>query len=97
MWPFWRHGFLSWYGRRLETSDYTCIPRYDLTFQEVSSWRPYWQNVGIEAFWDLLLSPYRRLPTAHEIYPEALNRAAELLAAEQAEPPASELDPEPFL
>jgi len=75
-WPFWRHGFLARWGHRIaKGQDYTCIPRYDLIAQEVASAFPeYDTDDGTDRLFDLLLSPYDRLPSAADIYAMAFER-----------------------
>lgn len=79
-WPFWRHGFLSRYERRMQRSDYTSIRGHDTLWQEVSWHYPeYAQAGGCQALWDFLLSPYDKLPRREEVYEQAL----EVVAAAQ--------------
>ena len=74
-WPFWRHGFVSRYGRRVEKADYTVIPGYDTLWQEVSwSFAEYAHDGGCQELWDFLLSPYDKLPEREEVYRRAIER-----------------------
>lgn len=77
-WPFWRHGFVSRWGARVERADYTVIPGYDELWQEVS-WRfpEYAHDGGCQELWDFLLAPYDKLPEREEVY----RRAIELVEA----------------
>ena len=77
-WPFWRHGFLSRYGRLVARGDdITSIPRYDTIAQEVGWYFPeYADDDGTQRLWDFLLSPYDRLPPAEELWRKALAMAA---------------------
>ncbi len=63
-WPFWRHGFLSRYGRRLARgADLTVISGYDEIGQQIASeFSEYAGDDGTERLFDFLLSPYNRLP-----------------------------------
>ncbi len=87
-WPFWRHGFLSRFGRRIARgADYTAIPGYDEIGQEIASCFPeYATDDGTERLWEFLLSPYDRLPDREQLYRRALC---------EAERQAREPEPEP--
>jgi hypothetical protein len=82
-WPFWRHGFLSRYGRKLSAGgDYTCVPGYDTLAQEMASLFPeFATDDGTERLWDFLFSPYERLPDRITLY----RRALEWVAGEREE------------
>jgi len=76
-WPFWRHGFRSRWGRRVDDHDYTCIPGYDLLGQEVASAFPeYSTDDGTERLFDFLFSPYDKLPSAETVWRKALDLAS---------------------
>lgn len=76
-WEFWRHGFRSQYGARVDRSDYTAIPRYDVLAQELAAlFREYAPDDGCERLWEFLLSPYQRYPAAPGMYAEALEVAS---------------------
>jgi hypothetical protein len=77
-WPFWRHGFLSRFGRLVARGkDYTSIPRYDTIAQEVAWHFPeYTDDHGTARLWDFLLSPYDRLPDAETLWRKAIEMAA---------------------
>lgn len=73
-WPFWRHGFVSKFGRIMARgADLTSIPGYDTLAQEVSSYFP--EYADPECLWDFLLSPYDRMPSKEELYRKALDLA----------------------
>jgi hypothetical protein len=88
-WPFWRHGFLGWFGRRVDDHDYTIIPHYDEIAESVALRYPQFSGRD-EALWDFLLSPYKPTPAAVELYREALDslipRAAKRLPQERIKP-----------
>lgn len=73
-WPFWRHGFLSRFGRLIARgADYTAIPGHDLLAQSIASYFPeYAADDGPERLWAMLLSPYDRMPTQRSLYLAAL-------------------------
>ncbi len=74
-WPFWRHGFSSRWGARVERHDYTAVPGYDEIGQQIATWFPeYATDDGTERLFDFLLSPYDKLPTREEIYQKAISR-----------------------
>jgi hypothetical protein len=76
-WPFWRHGFVSRWGRLVERSDYTAVPAYDEIAQEIATEFPeYGGDDGTERLWDFLLSPYDRMPPAEQLYRQAIRRVA---------------------
>lgn len=71
-WPFWRHGFLSRFGRRVERSGYTGIPNYDGIAQQVGWEFPeFATDEGTDRLWDMLLTPYNRLPSRDELMSQA--------------------------
>ena len=76
-WPFWRHGFLARWGDKLaKGADYTCVPGYDDLAQEVAAVHPeYSGDDGTERLFDILFSPYNRMPSAEELYRQALELA----------------------
>ncbi len=74
-WPFWRHGFASRFGRRVERSDFTAIPGYDEISQQIASEYPeYSDDDGTERLFEFLLSDYDKLPAAEDIYRRAIDR-----------------------
>ena len=82
-WPFWRHGFVSRWGRQVDLHDYTAIPGYDEIHQAIATQFPEYAGPdGTERLFDLLLSPYDRLPTADQLY----RRAMDHLEARKPEP-----------
>ena len=73
-WPFWRHGFVSRWGRRVDLHDYTAIPGYDEIGQAIATQFPEYAGPdGTEQLFDFLLSPYDRLPTAEQLYRRAMD------------------------
>lgn len=73
-WPFWRHGFVSRWGRRVDQHDYTVIPAYDEIAQEIATEFPEYAGPdGAQELFDFLLSPYDRLPTADQLYRRAMD------------------------
>jgi hypothetical protein len=69
---FWRWGFLSRFGKRLETYDYTCIRGYDTIHQQIAGMFPeYDAPDGEWRLWSFLLSPYDRMPSRGEMLAEA--------------------------
>lgn len=83
-WPFWRHGFLSRFGRRIaKGADHTVVAGYDEIAQQIGTWFPeYADDDGTERLWDFLLSPYDKMPPAEELYRKAIDRA-ELIEADK--------------
>ncbi len=83
-WPFWRHGFLSRYGRRLARgADHTIIPGYDeITGQVAGSFPQYATPDGEDRLWSFLLSPYDKLPDRHTLYQKALDLAEQCSTAD---------------
>jgi hypothetical protein len=78
VWPWWRCGFQSLYGRRYNHAGYVGIPRYDVIADEVALYFPeYGTDDGIERLWEFLMSPYDRMPSREEL----LQQAEEILAA----------------
>ncbi len=76
-WPFWRHGFVARFGRRLARgADFTIIPGYDEIGQEIATQFPeYAGDDGTERLWAFLLSPYDRLPGRDEMMRKARSLA----------------------
>lgn len=74
-WPFWRHGFLSRFGKRFARGgDLTHIPKYDTIAQELSWYFPEYAGPdGTERLWEFLMSPYDRMPDRERMYVRALN------------------------
>lgn len=71
-WPFWRHGFASRFGRRVDIRGYTGIPNYDGIAQQVAWHYPeYATEDGIDRLFELLMSPYDRLPSHDELIEQA--------------------------
>jgi hypothetical protein len=71
--PFWRHGFVARYGRRVEQSDHTAIPGYDEIAQEVGSrFGEFAGDDGTERLWSFLLSPYEKRPSREDLLKRAL-------------------------
>lgn len=74
-WPFWRHGFYARWGARVERSDYTAVPGYDLIGQTVATEFPeYGTDDGTERLFEFLLSPYDRMPDRETLYQWAMDR-----------------------
>jgi hypothetical protein len=74
-WPFWRHGFTSRWGARVERSDFTAVPGYDEIAQEIGSLFPEYAGPdGTERLFEFLFSPYRRMPLAETLYRQAIDR-----------------------
>ena len=71
-WPFWRHGFVSRWGRQVDRHDYTAIPAYDEIAQEIATEFPEYAD-GAQELFDFLLSPYDRLPVADQLYRRAMD------------------------
>jgi hypothetical protein len=72
-WPFWRHGFTSRWGRRVDRSDFTVIRGYDEIAQEIAGQFPEWGgDDGTERLWAFLLSSYDRMPDRETMLEEAL-------------------------
>ena len=72
-WPFWRHGFASRWGRKVDLHDYTAVPGYDEIGQQIGTlFGEYADDDGTERLFELLMSPYDRLPERAEIYQRAL-------------------------
>jgi hypothetical protein len=78
--PFWRHGFVSRYGRRVDRHDYTVIPGYDVLAQEIAGIFPeYAHDAGTEELFAFLLSTYNRMPSRQTMLGKAIDRAAEFI------------------
>lgn len=74
--PFWRHGFISRWGRAVERHDYTAIPRYDELASTVAYEFPeFATDDGPERLFDFLFTPYERLPTRDDLLDAAIERA----------------------
>jgi hypothetical protein len=80
-WEFWRHGFVSQYGRRVDASDYTAVPGWDTLATAVALRFPEYAGVeGTERLWLFLMSAYDALPSRDDL----LCRAVELLGEQLA-------------
>jgi hypothetical protein len=78
-WPFWRHGFISRWGKLRDRHDLDAIPNYDGIAQQVASQFPeFATNDGTERLFDFLFQPYKKYLTAEEIYQKALHLAPRL-------------------
>jgi len=72
---FWRHGFASRFAARLESSDYTSIPAYDIIYDRVRREFPAWDYEGGEGgLFDFLLSNRPAMPTRAELLGQALDQ-----------------------
>jgi hypothetical protein len=92
-WPFWRHGFNSRWGARVERSDFTAVPGYDTIAQEVSwSFPEYSDSDGTERLWAFLFAPYNRMPPFEVFWARAL----ETLKTAPPEPAQRDETPIPF-
>ena len=91
---FWRHGFLSKYGRKLaKGADHTIVPGYDDMAQELAAEFPEFDNDhGTEDLFELLLSPREPMPRAEQLYREAF----ELAEYRKATQPAATESEVPF-
>jgi len=82
---FWRLGFASRYGKRVEKSDYTAIPGYDLILQEVASKFPEFSHAdGESRLFDFLFSDYVPYRPLSDVWAEALDIATAAQLAETA-------------
>jgi hypothetical protein len=85
-WRWWRLGFQTVYGRRVDRHDYTVIPRHDTLAQEVAETFPEFEGVdGCEALWELLMSPYNPMPRKETMLAETERRLIELKRREKME------------
>jgi hypothetical protein len=74
--PFWRFGFASRWGKKVDLHDFTIIPGYDEIGQQIASQFPeYDHDSGTENLFEFLLSPYDKLPTCEELYRKAMTLA----------------------
>ena len=88
-WPFWRHGFASRYGQRVERSDLTAVPGYDEIGQQIATEYPeYSDSAGTERLFEFLMSDYNRLPTSGQLYRQALDQ----VASRKTGPPPAEYE-----
>lgn len=86
--PFWRHGFRSRFGRRVEKHGYEAIPRHDLIHMQVASQFPRFDTpTGIDDLFDFLFADYVPLTPRGEVYAAAL-----AFALEEAEAAAADAD-----
>lgn len=74
-WGFWRAGFRTRYGKRVDAHDYTAIPGYDVLHQQFLHDYPDYSDEY--AFWCELLGPLPRLTPARELWQAALDLAQE--------------------
>lgn len=74
-WPFWGIGFQKRWGKRAAELDYTVVPRYDEIVQEIGWYFPeYAHDNGAEELFEFLFRPYDRMPSAEEMYRQAMDR-----------------------
>lgn len=71
-WRWWRLGFQTVYGARVERSDFTVVPGYDVIHREVAHYFPEYDSAdGCERLWALLMSPYEAMPRKSVMMAEA--------------------------
>ena len=76
-WDFWRVGFKTVWGVRVDRQDYTAIRGWDTLAQEVAQRFPDYADP--DRLFDFLLSPYDPIPPAEDLY----WRALEMIVAHQ--------------
>lgn len=77
-WPFWRIGFRSRFGKRVDAADYKAVPGHDVLHQQIACQFPEFDgDDGCERLWAFLMAPYEPLPKREAL----LGRALELAAA----------------
>lgn len=69
-WPFWRNGFVSRWGKRVEASDYTAVPGYDSIQEQVAAMFPDYADP--DRLWDMLFSAYVPRKRPAQLWEEAL-------------------------
>ena len=80
--PFWRIGFLTRFGKRVDAADYKVVPGFDVLAAGIAEVFPeFSDDAGCERLWTFLLSPYKPLPKRAELLARALDRAAAAVEA----------------
>lgn len=71
---FWRHGFQVRFARRVNLQGYTAIPNYDGIAQAIATMFPeFGTDDGTDRLWELLLSPYERIPSGDALRDAAID------------------------
>lgn len=73
---FWRGGFRTRWGRRVDLHDYTIIPGYDQIHGQICGFYPEWSGREYE-FYCELLGPLPRLTPAKKLWQTAIALAQE--------------------
>jgi hypothetical protein len=69
---FWRGGFRTRWGKRVDEHDYSIIPGYDQLHGQICGFYPEWEGREYE-FWCELLSPLPRLTPPRELWQAAID------------------------
>lgn len=97
-WPFWRHGFKSRWGKRVDDHDYTVIRGHDTLHQECVASLGLFAD-DLKGFWDFLMSDYQPLdpwPTVLLAAIGELEEARQSVAAPVPDVDEWSVEPVPF-